>query len=201
MNNKIEQIVTDCYRQVTEIGVFDIVKGNEPTRPSLAMQLREVPEYIYNYLMQENYGCCFVFSFALCYLLHKNGMQSEIVYSKEGKDIRVSVLYKMNGELFIANPVEDVEYFTTNNIEQQNRNSYYKKSTATFTDQNGLSHNNSNIPIKEFVKNVGGVAVLGNPYKSNEQMLGAHKHTVNVLFKKIDGNLIDSENVDIIKPD
>ena len=201
MKKNLEQIIANCFREVTEIGVFDIVKGNMPIPPTFAMLFKDVPNYIYNYLMQEHYGCCFVFSFALCHLLHENGVESKIVYSKEGKDIRVSVLYKIDGKLYIANPVEDVDYFTKNRIEQQDRKNCYKKLSASYKDEEGLIRNNSTIPIKEFVQSVGGVAVVGNPYESDEQFKASHIQAVNVLLGKIEGDLIDENNVDDLRTD
>ena len=182
MKKSVEEIVAKCHKEVTEIGVFDIVKGNMPIPPTFAMLFKDVPNYIYNYLMQEHYGCCFVFSFALCHLLHENGVKSKIVYSKEGKDIRVSVLYKIK-------------------IEQQDRKNYYKKLSASYKDEEGIIHNNSTIPIKEFVQTVGNVAVVGNPYESDEQFKTSHIQAVNVLLGKIEGDLIDEKNVDDLKTD
>ena len=61
-------------------------------------------------------------------ILSKYNINAYMVTSIEGNGIRASVLYEDNGEMFIANPVEDIEYFTEKKIRPEDRYKYFENS-------------------------------------------------------------------------
>ena len=64
-------------------------------------------------------------------ILEKYGINAYMVTFIEGNGIMASVLYEDSGEIFIANPVKDIEYCTEKQIKPEDRHQYYIGSTCT----------------------------------------------------------------------
>jgi len=171
--NKIEMIVNQAFREITEKGIFDIQKGNAPI-PSVAnKEMSVIPSELTKYVNDCNYGCCFVFSAYMINILNRYNINSYLISTKEGTGIRASVMYEDNGNWYIANPVEDVEYFTDNDIKFEDRKKYYIGETTTMVID-GVEHNDSRYTIEEFQEKYGTIWLVGsmnnNPKTLNEEM-------------------------------
>lgn len=158
--NKIETIVDAAFREITEKGFFDIQKGNEPIPAVFNKEMSIIPNVMTDYVNTCGYGCCFVFSAYMLKILEKYGINAYMVTSVEGNGIRASVLYEDNGEMFIANPVEDIEYFTEKQIKPEDRHQYYIGDTCTMIID-GQQHNDSRYSVEDFCKKYGQLWVLG----------------------------------------
>jgi len=162
---KIETIINAAFREITEKGYFDIEKGNKPIPEVFNKEMSIIPDAMTDYVNSCGYGCCFVFSAYMLKILEKYNINAYMVTSIEGNGIRASVLYEDNGELFIANPVEDIEYFTEEQIKPEDRHKYYIGDTCTMVI-NGQKHNDSRYSVEDFCKKYGQLWVLG---KMNSQ--------------------------------
>ena len=157
---KIENIINIAFREITSKGYFDIEKGNAPIPAVFNKEMSVIPEEMTKYVNECGYGCCFVFSAYMLEILKKYNINAYMVTSIEGNGIRASVLYEDEGQMFIANPVEDIEYFTANNIKPADRSKFYEGDTCNITID-GKQHNDSRYTIEEFCDKYGQLWVLG----------------------------------------
>lgn len=121
----IKDVVNMAFRGITKKGFLDIEKGNLPITKVLNKEMFMIPDEMIGYVNECGYGCCFVFSSYMLKILRDYGINTYMVTSKEGNGIRASVLYEDNGEMYIANPVEDIECFTEKGIKPEDRYKYY----------------------------------------------------------------------------
>ncbi len=167
---KVNEIVDKAYRAVTKIGKFDIEKGNAPIPAVWDEKMSTIPDLMKEYVDDCGYGCCFVFSAYMISILEKNNINSSMICTIEDTGLRASVLYENDGELFVANPVEDIEYFTDNNILPADRASYYVGDTSEMSVY-GINHNGSCYTLDEFAEKYGQVWLLGKMDKNSTQTL------------------------------
>jgi len=174
----VEEIVNSAFREITSIGFFDIKKGNEPIKPVLNRHMYVIPnamtKAIKNPKHKKDYGfgCCFVFSAYMMKILNDYNINNFMVASNEGNGIRASVMYEDNGQFYIANPVEDIEYFTKKHFySKKTRAKYYEGNTSTMTINN-KSHNDSRYTLDEFSQKYGDIYIIGSmSTNSNERLL------------------------------
>ena len=174
---KIDIIINSAFREITEKGVFDIAKGNEPIPKIANKEMSLVPSELTNYVNDCGYGCCFVFSSYMLNILNRYNINAYLIatveYYGDKKGTRASVLYEDNGKWYVANPVEDIEYFTNNNVPFEERKKYYLDDTATMI-VDGITHNDSRYTLEEFQEKYGTIWLVGsmndNPKTLNEEM-------------------------------
>lgn len=169
--NKAKEIVELAFREITKRGYFDIEKGNAPIPCVWNESMSKVPSAMTNYVNECGYGCCFVFSAYMMEILNKYGINNYMIGTVEGTGTRASVMYEDNGKFYVANPVEDIEFFTEHNIKPEDRDKYYEKETATMVI-NGEKHNDSHYTLEEFCKKYGTMWVIGNMDKTAQNTLG-----------------------------
>ena len=58
----ISEVINLAFREITEKGLFDKIKGNEPIKKANDKPMSEVPGIMTEYVNDCGYGCCFVFS-------------------------------------------------------------------------------------------------------------------------------------------
>ena len=157
---KTSEIVNLAFREITEKGFFDKKKGNEPIPGVFNKPMSVIPDVMTEYVNDCGFGCCFVFSAYMIKILEQYGINAYMVTSIEDTGLRASVLYEDDGEMFIANPVEDIEYFTEKEIKLEDRCNYYIGNTATMMID-GNQHNDSRYTVEEFSKKYGQIWILG----------------------------------------
>ncbi len=165
----VKEIVNEAYLKVTLSGKFDIKEGNKPIINAKEKKLKmvEVPDYMASLIDKDNIGCCFVFSSELIKLMHDNGLESFMVFTLEGTGIRASVLYADdNKDYVIANPVEDIEYFTNNKIKKEDRLKLYDGTKLNGEDK-------ARIPVQEFANKFGKIWVFSDFYDDKKDLCEA----------------------------
>lgn len=151
-------IVNEAYRTVTRLGHFDVNEGNKPI--DMNDNISDIPNKMFGHLCNGGKGCCFVFAASMMNILEENGIENYMVLTPEGNGKRGSVLYIINGRVYVANPVEDIEYFTENNIGVNERGNYYKGRTADFIKDGKRDHNDAYFTLEDFSLKYGPVSVL-----------------------------------------
>ena len=157
----ISKIIELAFRKITQKGVFDIEKGNAPIPSVFNEPMSIIPEVMTKYVNECGYGCCFVFSSYMINIINQYKINSFLVGTIEDTGIRASVMYEENGIFYIANPVEDIEYFTANNVKPDDREKYYIGDSATM-NINGITHNDSRYTLEEFEKKYGKIWIIGS---------------------------------------
>lgn len=165
----INDIVSEAYKKVTEIGEYDVEEGNKPI--NLEEKISNIPEKMYEHLISGGKGCCFVFSVALMKLMQEEGIETWMIGTPEGTGTRASVLYKDQEEFFVANPVEDIEYFTEKKLNKEERRKLYNETSAKMKKDDSTQHDDSRIPLQEFADRYGDVCVIGNFSKEKDTTL------------------------------
>ena len=191
---KVNEIVDQAFREVTKKGYFDIKKGNEPIPGVWNESMSIIPNAMTNYVNECGYGCCFVFSAYMLYVLNQFGINSYMIGTVENTGTRASVMYQDNGVFFVANPVEDIEYFTEHNIKPEDRANYYEGNTSTMIID-GNKHNDSRYTLEEFCKKYGTMWIIGS---MNEEA----KETLATQFSSMTTRTImppEEENYDVKK--
>lgn len=161
--------VTQTFKEVTSKVNFDINAGQNV---DVTMPLSEFVPSIVKHIDNGDVGCCLHSSVYLCKLLNDRGIYSEIVLTPEPTllpngetrtDLRASVLYIDDGNLYVANPVEDAEVFTEKGIKREERKPYYEADTCRLTiPKDGIvSEDASRIPLTDYVNKYGN----GNGYQ------------------------------------
>ena len=171
-----KKIVELAFREITEKGFFDIEKGNAPIPNVVNKPMSQIPNIMSKYVNECGYGCCFVFSSYMINTLNRFGINCYLIGSKEEKGIRASVMYEDNGIFYIANPVEDIEYFTEHNILPENRYRFYKEnSTDIIID--GKIFNTSSYTLDEFSRKYGKIWVIGSMNSTSNNTLSSSMKT------------------------
>lgn len=111
-------------------------------------------------LMNVDTDVVLFFSAYMLKILRDYGINAYMVTSKEGNGIRASVLYEDNGEMYIANPVEDIEYFTEKGIKPEDRYKYYVEDSCIM-DIGGEQHDDSRYTVHQFFEKYGQLWILG----------------------------------------
>ena len=168
--DKIKQIVELAFREITKKGYFDIEKGNAPIPGVWNAAMSTIPNAMTDYVNDCGYGCCFVFSAYMMAILNRYGINSYMIGTKEDTGTRASVMYEDNGVFYVANPVEDIEYFTKHNIKPEDRDSYYDDNSATM-NIDGNKHNDSRYTLDEFCKKYGTIWVIGSMSDKSQETL------------------------------
>lgn len=169
--NKVKKIVELAFREITRKGYFDIEKGNAPIPGVWNEAMSKVPNAMTDYVNECGYGCCFVFSAYMMAVLNKYGINSYMIGTVEDTGTRASVMYEDNGEFYIANPVEDIEYFTEHNIKPEDRCDFYDGDSATMIID-GTKHNDSRYTLDEFCEKYGTMWVIGSMNNNSQDTLG-----------------------------
>ena len=188
--SKIEKIINIAFREITSKGYFDIEKGNAPIPAVFNSKMSVIPTEMTKYVNECGYGCCFVFSAYMLEILERYDINAYMVTSVEGNGIRASVLYEDDGKMFIANPVEDIEYFTANNVSSAERNKYYDGDTCNMTKE-GKVHNDSRYTVEELCNKYGQLWVLGK-MNSDETMTLSE-----AMSKRLDNCIAPPEKANI----
>ena len=168
------------YRMITEKMGFDRDAGQSIDG---TMTLREMTDYVYNYINKGNKGCCFHASVYLMKLLHVLDIESELIITAEPTtledgstriDNRASLLVKDGDKYIVMNPIEDIEFFEKNSILPKERGKYYLgKTTILNGEKEGIhSKNAAEIELKDFIKRYGNgsawtLGTLFNPENKN----------------------------------
>jgi hypothetical protein len=168
---KIESIVNMAFRDITAKGYFDIEKGNYPIPKVWNLAMKDIPLQMTNYVNECGYGCCFVFSAYMIDILNKYGIKAYMIGSSEGNGIRASVLYEKDGQYYVANPVEDIEYFTEHNISLKDREKYYIGDSTTMVKSKDNIHNAACYTLEEFSKKYGSIWYIGSMNKDDNSTL------------------------------
>ena len=163
---KVTKIVELAFREITKKGFFDIEKGNAPIPGVWNEPMSTIPSAMTEYVDECGYGCCFVFSSYMMKILNNYKINNYMIGTIEDTGTRASVMYEDNGEFYIANPVEDIEYFTKNNICPEDRENYYDGDTATMVID-GIRHNDSRYTLEDFEKKYGKIWVIGSMDKES----------------------------------
>lgn len=166
----VDICVNNAFREITKIGYFDIVEGNKPIPEVYNFEMCDIPEKMSDYVKKTGYGCCFVFSAYMLNVLNKNGIKAYMIATREDDGIRASVLYKKDGKYFVANPVEDIEYFTEKDIKPVDREKYYLKDTSMLIKDNGEMFDASCYTLKEFSEKYGEVWYIGSMYFDSHEI-------------------------------
>lgn len=171
-NNRsiVKETVELAFRKIIKKGYFDIEKGNVPIPRVLNVAMSTIPNTMFDYVNECGYGCSFVFSAYMMAILNKYGINSYMIKTIGDIEIRVSVMYEDNGEFYVANPVEDIEYFTAHDIDPENRANYYDGNTATM-NVDGKKHNDSRYTLEEFCKKYGTMWVIGSMDENSQNTL------------------------------
>ena len=167
---KVSKIVEFAFRDITKKGYFDINKGNMPVRKVYNKEMSSIPSIMTEYINECGFGCCFVFSSYMMKILNNYGINNYMIGTIEDTGIRSSVMYEENGEFYIANPIEDIEYFTKHNIKPEDRENYYIRESADMVID-GITHNDSHYTLEEFEKKYGRIWLIGSMNKDNSNTL------------------------------
>ena len=159
-----KQIVDIAYREIVEKGYYDEIKGNAPIPGLMQDSMSSIPKSMTDYINECGYGCCFVFSAYMMDILNKYNINCYMIGTVEDSATRASVMYEDNGVFYIANPVEDIEYFTKHKIKSEDRADYYVGNSATMIID-GIEHNDSRFTIEDFYKKYGKIWIIGSMNK------------------------------------
>lgn len=170
--NKTKQIVELAFRAITQKGYFDIQRGNAPIPEVADKAMSTIPEAMTEYVDECGFGCCFVFSAYMMAILNKYSINNYMIGTAEGSGLRASVMYEDDGEFYVANPVEDIEYFTEHNVKPEERANYYDGDGATMI-VDGKKHNDSRYTLEEFCKKYGTMCVIGSMNANAQDTLNA----------------------------
>ena len=180
-----KEIVDFAFREITSIGIFNEKKGNKPIIPVLNRHMYVIPDAMTKAITEHKkdygVGCCFVFSAYMMKILNNYGINNFMVATTEGNGIRASVMYEDDNTFYIANPVEDIEYFTQKHIySKKTRAKYYEGNTSTITI-NGKPHNSSRYTLDEFCKKYGNIWIIGSMSANSDEKLS---NSINSRFDR-----------------
>ena len=122
---------------------------------------------MYEHINNGGKGCCFVFSAYMMKCLYDNGIEASMISTPEGNGIRASILYRDEEELYVANPVNDIEYFTEHKIPSYLRNSFYEDTILITKDNKKLD--SSRILVKDFADMYGKIKEIGS-FKDDDSL-------------------------------
>lgn len=164
-DGSISNAVRLAYRKVTEIGTFDVIQGNKVIDFNDDLDL--VPKKFHDYVDENKTGCCLVFATYMLKELRDKGFISHIIFTKEGNGIRGSLLYFDEGEYFVANPVQDIEYFTNKDLDREKRKDSFVDDSCILVTDDGNTHDDSRIPLQIFANKYGEVKYFSSYYDDN----------------------------------
>ena len=167
---KVNKIIELAFRDITKKGYFDIEKGNAPIPAVYNKPMSGIPDAMTKYVNECGYGCCFVFSAYMMKILNDYEINNYMIGTVEGNGVRASVMYEDDGEFYIANPVEDIEYFTENDVDSSDRKDYYIGDSATMII-NGIVHDDSRYTLEEFEDKYGKMWIIGSMNKDSNDTL------------------------------
>ena len=169
--------IIESYKKVVFDSGFDINAGQ---KLDFSKTMKETIEDTVKYLQEGNKGCCFHASLYLIYMFHNNGIKSELVVTAEPTvlpdgttrtDNRASVMYNYDGKVYIANPIEDIEYFEENGISKEERNKFYDYDSTILKANKNKVHSSDAcfIEYNDYIKRYGdGVLYkMNDPYGDN----------------------------------
>lgn len=168
--SKVSEIVDYAFREITSKGYFDVDEGNKPIPGVWNKSMSCIPSAMTQFVNECGKGCCFVFSAYMMKILNEHSINNFMVATVEGEGIRASVMYEDDGEFYIANPVEDIEFFTEHGIKPEDRAKFYDGESATMVVGDD-SHNDSRYTLEEFEKKYGTIKVIGSMNKDSETTL------------------------------
>lgn len=178
MNKDVKRIVSAAFLEITSKGVYDVKEGNRPI--DLADIVKDIPNKMYNYVNNGGKGCCFVFSAYMLKCLYDNNVEASMIATPEEKGIRASVMYKDSDEMYVANPVNDIEYFTEHNIPSAWRNRFYVG--TTLVTRHNTTFDSSKIPLQDFANMYGDVTEIGS--FTEDETLQEKMNNAKVISKK-----------------
>lgn len=162
------KIVKNAYQEIICKGILDVVKGNKFINKILNEKMASVPSLANEYINNKGKGCCFIFAAYMINILKDAGITCYMVATNENIGLRAAVLYNINGKWFVANPVDDIEYFTENKIIGNDRLKYYVKDTNIFTE---TGKDKSRYSLEEYVSTYGSILMIGHMYNTNDTTL------------------------------
>ena len=164
---KVNEIITDAFKEVVFDSYFDVVEGNKPIK--MGDKMCTIPKKMYDHIKENGKCCCFVLSAAMIHIMHNEDLDAKMIMTKEDTGMRASVLYADEaGKLFVANPVQDVEYFTEKNIPSDKREVFYDG--ASLLTRKG-KFNAAKIPVEKFFETYGDITVMPGFYVDEEMTL------------------------------
>ena len=178
MNKDVKRIVSDAFLEITSKGVYDVKEDNKPI--DLSDKVKDIPNKMYNHVNIGGKGCCFVFSAYMLKCLYDNDVEASMVVTPEEKGIRASVMYKDDDEMYVANPVNDIEYFTEHNIPNSRRNRFYVG--TTLVTRNNTTFDSSRIPLQDFANMYGDVTEIGS--FTDQETLQQKMNKAKIICKK-----------------
>ena len=176
--SSVEEIVNSAFKKITQIGILDKEMGNKPINESIENNtlMSDIPNKMTEFIEKNNgLGCCFIFSAYIMKILNEHDINNFMIITtekdledKDKMDSRASVMYEDNGQFYIANPAEDIEYFTQHEIKKEDRVKYYEEDKTT-TSINGERHNAARYTINEFYEKCYLSPTTKNEFKDEEK--------------------------------
>ena len=157
-----KELVDFIYKDVTTKGIYDLSSGNKAI--DIEDKLSDIPKKMYDYVNNNLKGNDFVFSSYIMYMMHQNGINSDMIITDEENEFRSSVLYTDDNEFYVADPISDIKYFTNNDISLENRVLMYDGGRL-ITDNSAFD--SSRIPLDEFYKMHGKIDKFPNFFDSD----------------------------------
>ena len=148
--------VNYAFRKVTSTGIIYNTNNNIIDN---SITLGNIPDIMYEYIEKNKYGDSFAFASYMMKILNDNNVDNYMIISNKDNRLNASVLYEEFGELFVANPTEDIKYFTKNKIKTSDRYDFYIPKTSILLDGD-TQKNNAEISFKEFYKENGTILAL-----------------------------------------
>jgi len=167
---EIQKIVDVAYREIVRKAHYNLAKGNVVIPLVWNSQMSEIPSRITDFINEKGFGSSFVFSAYLIHILNQYGINAKMIGHEEAGKIRVSVLYEKDGKQYVANPTEDIEYFTENGINPEDRDSYYIGDTAVVI-RDDVVYNSSSYALEEFAEKYGDVWLIGSMSMDSKETL------------------------------
>ena len=167
---EIQRVVDVAYREIVKKGHYNLQKGNVIIPLVWNSQMSTIPNRMFDFINEKGFGSSFVFSAYLIHILNQYGISAQMIASEKDNGLRVSVLYEIDGKEYIANPGEDIEYFTKKGISPDSRDSYYIGDT-TVMNKDGVISNAASYTIEEYSEKFGDVWVIGSMSMDSQETL------------------------------
>ena len=155
-----------CYRFITEKISYN---NNLGFGVSLDMSLNDVINNTIDYVDKYHSGNSFHASLCLMKILDHVGIKSEMLF-RIGKvrigrrlenSLVVAVLLKNKDKMYVMNPIEDIEFFTKESIEKEQRKKFYEGgstsiNTVKFNNKKDIwSMDAGKIEIEDYINRYG----------------------------------------------
>ena len=113
MSNNIKDTSKEEMRSIiaelTNGFKYDLEAGSQVACAVQAMPIEQALPAVYENLLDMRSGCCFNIATACAYRLHSLGRAVCIIASAEENGIKISLMYRLNGDAYIADPVETIK--------------------------------------------------------------------------------------------